>query len=172
MGYFVERTRFHARRYPELIFPCSVGTFSWYTSIGREVSASADGRLDGDPITPNFSPSFGMDLNGPTAAIKSYCSMPGADLAGGAPLDLRFSASHLRGEAGAGRLAALVRVFIALGGNMLTVTVTDVEDLKRAMVEPMNYRGLRVRMGGWTAYFIALNRDQQLLHIAKVEHGL
>ncbi len=171
LGYFYERTRHHAQRYPSIIFPCAVGTFSWYTSIGREVGASSDGRFAQDPITPNFSPSFGMDLAGPTAAIRSYCRMNGADLAGGAPLDLRFAGSHLRGEAGTDRLAAFIQVFIALGGNMLTITVTDVEELKRAMLEPMNYRGLRVRMGGWTAYFVALNPEQQRLHIAKVEHG-
>ena len=102
LGYFSDRTRFHAQRYPTIIFPCAVGTFSWYTSIGREVSASSDGRFAQDPITPNFSPSFGMDLAGPTAAIRSYCRMNGADLAGGAPLDLRFAGSHLRGEAGTG----------------------------------------------------------------------
>lgn len=168
---FSERTRWHAQRYPELIFPCAVGTFSWYTSIGREVGASSDGRFAQDPISPNFSPAFGMDLAGPTAAIRSYCKMNGTDLAGGAPLDLRFSGSHLRGEAGTERLAAFLRVFIGMCGNMLTVTVTDVEELKRAMLEPMNYRGLRVRMGGWSAYFVALSPEQQRLHIAKVEHG-
>lgn len=171
LGYFSDRTRFHAQRYPTLIFPCAVGTFSWYTSIGREVSASSDGRFAQDPITPNFSPSLGMDLAGPTAAVMSYCRMNGSDLAGGAPLDLRFAGSHLRGEAGTERLAAFLQVFIALGGNMLTITVTDVEELKRAMLEPMNYRGLRVRMGGWSAYFVALTPEQQRLHIAKVEHG-
>jgi len=172
LDFFIDRTRRHARRYPQLVFPCAVGAFSWYASIGCEVGASADGRFAGEPITPNFSPSFGADLNGPTAAIKSYCSMPGAGLGGGAPLDLRFSAAHLRGEAGVDRLAALIRVFIALGGNMLTITVTDVEELKQAMREPANYRSLRVRMGGWTAYFVTLNEEQQRLHIAKVEHGL
>jgi len=171
LGYFIERTRYHAQRYPAIIFPCAVGTFSWYTSIGREVGASCDGRFAQDPITPNFSPGVGMDLTGPTAVIRSYCRMHVADLAGGAPLDLRFSGNHLRGEAGTERLAAFIQVFIALGGNMMTITVTNVEELKRAMLEPMNYRGLRVRMGGWTAYFIALNTEQQRLHIAKVEHG-
>ena len=55
---------------------------------------------------------------------------------------------------------------------MMTITVTDAEELKRAMLEPMNYRGLRVRMGGWSAYFVALSPEQQQLHIPKVEHGV
>jgi len=59
-----------------------------------------------------------------------------------------------------------------MNGNMLTVTVTDVNELKAAMEEPEKYRHLRVRMGGWSAYFVMLGREQQLLHIGKVEHGL
>ena len=169
---FTERARFHARRYPSLLFPCAVGTFSWYTSIGSEVGASCDGRFAGEPVTPNFSPSIGMDLMGPTAAIKSYCQMQMTDLAGGGPMDLRFAGSHLRHETGTQRLAAFLQAFILLGGNMTTITVTDVDLLKKAMQDPAKYRGLRVRMGGWTAYFVALSPEQQRLHIAKIEHGL
>jgi formate C-acetyltransferase len=61
---------------------------------------------------------------------------------------------------------------VDIGCNMLTVTVTDVEELKQAMKEPEQYRHLRVRMGGWSAYFVALGEEQQLLHIRRVEHGL
>jgi formate C-acetyltransferase len=172
MRWFVARTAVHARRYPAILFPCSVGTFSWYASIGAEVGASCDGRFAGEPIAPNFSPTVGMDVTGPTAAIKSYVQMAMTDLAAGAPIDLRFAGSSLRGEAGAERLRAFIQAFIALGGNMLTITVTDAELLRRAMAEPLAYRGLRVRMGGWSAYFVALSREQQLLHIAKVEHGI
>ena len=172
MTWFVERTRVHAQRYPRVLFPTGVGTFSWYASVGLEVGASCDGRRAWEPVAGNCSPTFGMDLHGPTSAIKSYSKLPTFGLPGGAPMDLRFSGSQLRGEAGTDRLTAFLRAFIALGGNMMTITVTDVEMLKAAMVEPMKYRGLRVRMGGWSAYFIALSREQQLLHIAKVEHGL
>ena len=55
---------------------------------------------------------------------------------------------------------------------MLTATVTDVEELKRAMKEPEKYRHLRVRMGGWSAYFVMLGEEQQRIHISRVEHGL
>ena len=172
MRFFVERSRHHAARYPDIIFPCSVGTFSWYAMIGKEVAASADGRRNGEPIAANFSPAPGADRNGPTAAVNSYVSMPVGDLAAGAPLDLRFSAAGLRGDAGTKRLAGLIRAFIGMGGNMLTATVTDATELRRAMEEPERYRHLRVRMGGWSAYFVMLSREQQLLHISRVEHGM
>jgi formate C-acetyltransferase len=172
MGYFVERTRYHAARYPQVIFPASVGTFSWYVKIGKEVGASADGRFYGEAIAGNFSPVPGADMSGPTAAIGSYLKMHVAKLAAGAPLDLRFSSNGLAGQAGTDRLAGLIRAFVMLDGNMLTITVTDAEELKRALVEPEKYRHLRVRMGGWSAYFVMLGEEQQRLHIKRVEHGL
>ena len=172
MGYFVGRSEHHAKRYPGVIFPPSVGTFSWYAMIGHEVGATPDGRLPGVPVAANFSPAPGSDLSGPTAAINSYLKMPVQALAAGGPIDLRFSASGLSGQAGTNRLAGLTRAFVDLGGNMLTVTVTDVEELKLAMEDPDNYRHLRVRMGGWSAYFVMLSREQQLLHISRVEHGV
>jgi formate C-acetyltransferase len=98
--------------------------------------------------------------------------MRSGDLAAGAPTDLRLSKSSLSGEGGTQRMAGLIKGFIDLGGNMLTLTVTDVEELKSAMEEPEKYRHLRVRMGGWSAYFVMLSREQQLLHIRRVEHGL
>jgi formate C-acetyltransferase len=171
MDYFVERTRRYGSRYPQVVFPCSVGTFSWYSSIGYEVAASGDGRFTSEPIAANFSPALGADTSGPTAALKSYVQMRMDDLAAGAPCDLRFAGSQLRGEAGTDRLAGFIAAFVALCGNMLTVTVTDVELLKRAMAEPEKYRGLRVRMGGWSAYFVALSPEQQRVQIARVEHG-
>ena len=171
MTHFVERTRHHAARHPDVIFPASVGTFSWYLKIGKEVAASADGRCDREAIAANFSPVPGADRSGPTAAIGSYLKMSVADLAAGAPLDLRFSANGLQGHAGTERLAGLLDTFVALGGNMLTATVTDVEELKRAIEEPEKHRHLRVRMGGWSAYFVMLGEEQQRLHIRRVEHG-
>ena len=172
MSYFVERTRFHAARHPQIIFPASVGTFSWYAKIGKEVGPSPDGRYEGEAIAGNFSPAPGADISGPTAAIGSHLKMQVKDLAAGAPIDLRFSSNGLSGNAGTERLAGLIKAFVAMGGNMLTVTVTDVEELRQALVEPEKYRHLRVRMGGWSAYFVMLGEEQQRLHIRRVEHGL
>ncbi len=172
MRWYIDRTRAHASRHPGVIFPCAIGTFSWYAMIGKELAASADGRHAGEAIAANLSPAAGADVSGPTAAINSYLKMSVDELAGGAPIDLRFSASGMRGEQGTRRLAALIRAFIDLGGNMLTATVTDVEELRRAMKEPEKYRHLRVRMGGWSAYFVMLGEEQQRIHISRVEHGL
>ena len=173
MRYFVERSRFHGEKWaPEVIFACAVGTFSWYASIGNEVGATADGRRAHEPIAANLSPVPGFDRSGPIAAINTSLKMHDEDLAAGAPMDLRLSRSALMGEAGNQRLAGMLSGFVASGGNMLVLTITDVNELRRAMAKPQEYAGLRVRMGGWSAYFVSLSKEQQLLHISRVEHGL
>jgi formate C-acetyltransferase len=44
---------------------------------------------------------------------------------------------------------------------MLTLTVADTEELLAAQQEPDHYRSLRVRMGGWCAFFTLLSLEQQ-----------
>jgi len=173
VSHFVERVRFHAAKwYPDIIFPCSVGTFSWVVSIGKEVAATPDGRYYGDTIAPNFSPADGADIHGPTAAINSYLKTSVADMAAGAPIDLRLSKGNFNHEQGTKRLAGLIKAFIDQGGNIITFTLTDVAELKKAMQEPEKYRHLRVRMGGWSAFFVMLSKEQQLTQIKRAEHGL
>ena len=173
VSHFVERSRSHAAKwYPDIIFPCSVGTFSWVLSIGGEVASTPDGRYYGDTIAPNFSPADGADIHGPTAAINSYLKTGVADMAAGAPIDLRLSKSNFNHEQGTKRLAGLIKAFIDQGGNIITFTLTDVAELKKAMQEPEKYRHLRVRMGGWSAFFVMLSKEQQLTQIKRAEHGL
>ncbi len=172
MDYFVERSRFHAARHPSVLYPTSAGTFSWYQRIGMEVGATPDGRHAGEAVAANLCPAWGADVSGPTAAIRSCVKMRPADLAAGAPLDLRLSGGALKDERGVQRLAGVITSFLALGGNMITLSVTDVEELKRAMREPEKYRHLRVRMGGWTAYWVMLDEATQRLHLQRIEQGL
>jgi formate C-acetyltransferase len=169
---FIDRTRSYAQRWaPTTLFVPTVGTFSWYQSIGYEVGASMDGRYAHDAVTANMSPVYGADRSGLPAAINSAVKMYGSELPGGAPVDLRASGSAFVGQDGTARLVALIQAFVALGGNMMTLTVTDAEELRNAMREPETYRHLRVRMGGWTAYFCQLGREQQELQLQRAIHG-
>jgi len=150
-------------------FPCGVATFSWYVGIGEGLGSSPDGRLAGEPVSSNFSPALGRDMEGISGAILSYASMPHESLPAGGPLDLRLARRLVEGEAGTARMAALVRSFVEAGGSMMTLTVADTEELRAAQREPEKHRSLRVRMGGWCAYFTALSREQQEHHIRRQE---
>jgi len=167
---FTEIVAKHGDRHKAAIkFPCGVGTFSWYIGIGEGLGASADGRLSGEPVSSNFSPALGRDMAGLPAAILSYSKMQEAGLPAGSPLDLRLARRLVEGEEGTQRMAALVRSFVDTGGAIMTLTVADTEELRAAQREPDRYTSLRVRMGGWCAYFTMLSREQQDHHIRRQE---
>ena len=160
----------HAEAYKSLIkFPSGVGTFSWYIGIGEGLATSPDGRLSGEPVSSNFSPALGRDLEGIPGAILSYSKMHDSNLPAGSPLDLRLAKRLVQGEEGTERMMALIRSFVDTGGNMMTLTVADTEELRAAQREPDKYRSLRVRMGGWCAYFTMLSKEQQEHHIHRQE---
>ena len=75
----------------------------------------------------------------------------------------------MEGDEGTTRIALLIRTFVDLGGSMMTLTVADTEELRAAQREPEKYKSLRVRMGGWCAYFTMLSREQQEHHIRRQE---
>jgi len=159
----------HAEAHQALIkFPCGVGTFSWYIGIGEGLGPSPDGRLSRQPVSSNFSPALGRDMEGVPSAILSYSKMQG-NLPAGGPLDLRLARRLVQGDEGTTRMAALIRSFVDAGGSMMTLTVADTEELRAAQREPEKYKSLRVRMGGWCAYFTMLSREQQGHHIRRQE---
>jgi len=69
-------------------------------------------------------------------------------------------------------MVGLLRALVETGGAMLTLTVADSEELRAAQRDPEQHRSLRVRMGGWSAYFTMLSREQQDHHIQRQEGGL
>ena len=162
-------TRHASKHRASVMFPCGVATFSWYIGIGEGLGASPDGRRSGEPVSSNFSPALGRDMQGIPSAILSHGAMPHDRLPAGGPLDLRMARRLVEGNEGTRRMAALVRSFVESGGSMMTLTVADTEELRAAQREPEKYRSLRVRMGGWCAYFTMLSREQQEHHIRRQE---
>ena len=162
------------KKYDAMIFLPGAGTFSWYIAIGEGCAASPDGRRSGEPVSSNLSPSAGVAARGVTGAILSHASFDMTNLPVGSPTDLRIAhklvanAGVLSPE-GQNRLTGLLKSFVNLGGNMLTLSIADTAVLRAAQKNPEKYRDLRVRMGGWSAYFTMLSEKQQEHHIMKEE---
>jgi len=155
--YVTEWNNKHTRIY----FVSGIGTFENYAALGRDISATPDGRYRGDALAPNYSPMPGVDINGPTAAIKSATKPDLLRFYSGTPLDLSINSHDVEGDAGIVRLAGLIQSFCDLNGQIMTITSTNVKDLEDAKIHPEKHRGLRVRMGGLSAYFIAMSPVQQ-----------
>jgi pyruvate-formate lyase len=155
-----------------LILSLAVGTFENYARFGHYLGASADGRLYQETVGSNYSPAIGMDKKGPTAAIKSITHPYLLPYYTGCPLDIQINSNEVEGNEGINRMSGLIKSFIELGGVMLTITGVSEEMLREAQKKPEKYKGLRVRLGGLSAYFIALSKAQQEIIIRRTKHGV
>ena len=166
-----ESTEKLAEEHPDICMPLGIGTFENYSKFGHKVWASADGRHAQEPVGSNYSPAFGVDKVGPTAAIKSVLHADLWRYITGCPLDIQVNSNETSGEKGLQRLVGLIKAFLDMGGIMLTITGTSEEMLRDAQKNPDQYRSLRVRMGGLSAYFIALPKEMQDTLIKKTKYS-
>lgn len=109
----------------------------------------------------SFSPSPGSDRQVPTAVIKSHCSMGLEKLTNGTALELKIFPGSVDGESGLNALIALIRSFIQLGGIFMHVDVVDNKTLLDAQTRPERYQNLAVRVSGWSARFVTLDKEWQ-----------
>ncbi len=65
-----------------------------------------------------------------------------------------------------------VKTYFELGGMQMQMNVVTSEMLRDAMAHPENYRNLLVRISGYNAYFVTLNREMQIELIERAEYGI
>jgi formate C-acetyltransferase len=134
--------------------------------FGKMTGATPNGRMKGSPISDGTSPSHGADRNGPTAVVKSLGKMEQVK-SGGTLLNQRFLPSVLEGEAGLDGLVNLIRTYFKLGGHHIQFNVVDEAILRQAQRTPEQYRGLLVRVAGYSDYFVDLDAYHQEEIIAR-----
>lgn len=69
-------------------------------------------------------------------------------------------------------LFAYVKTYFQLGGMQMQTNVVTSAMLRGAMAHPENYRNLLVRISGYNAYFVTLNRNMPQALIERAQYGL
>jgi len=150
--------------------PAGVSTFGRQLEWSPERLSAPHGRKQGEVLAANCSPTPNTDKEGATAIIRSYCKADLSGLASGAALDIRLLPSSIEGESGLQALISLIKGFVALGGFFMQPDVVDASLLKEAQANPENYQTLSVRVSGWNARFVTLNKEWQDMVISQNEH--
>jgi formate C-acetyltransferase len=65
---------------------------------------------------------------------------------------------------------SLIRGFIALGGFFMQPDVDYASILREAQERPEDYQTLSVRVSGWNARFVTLDKEWQQMVIEQNEH--
>ncbi len=137
------------------------------TFLGRWTGASADGRHAREYMANANNPTGGQDKRGVTAMLMSLASFPSAHHAG-AVQNLKLSRALFRDAPG--KVKALLDTYFELGGTQLMINVLNRGDLEDAMAHPEKHQSLLVRVGGFSAYFVTLERDVQQEILSRTLH--
>jgi len=143
------------------------------TPFGLEVGALPSGRKAWSPLADGVSPTGGTDLDGPGAVLKSVANIPHDRFVQGTLLNLKVEPTMLQEENGIMQMMALLKSMCSLGVYHVQFNVIDQQKLIAAQKNPEEYRGLLVRVAGYTAYFVELGKDVQDEIIGRtVQHGI
>lgn len=129
--------------------------------FGEHTGASADGRLNGEPLSKNICATNACDRKGVTAHILSAAKLDSTIVPDGTVLDLSLSHSAVKGTDGARILKATLDTYMAKGGFAVQYNVLNPDDFKKAQKNPENYKTLQVRLCGWNVLFNDLRRKEQ-----------
>jgi pyruvate-formate lyase len=159
----------------KVVLAPGVGTFEQYVFAGSFLGASADGRKAGQPVASDLSPAPLHRFEDPQDAeaglrhrrtgalknaFKSYGHPCMERLGDGGAVDY-----NIPEDFSPAKLADLMRDFADGGkGSVATFTAADPETLKKAQESPGDFNLVRVRMGGWSEFFVTLFPDHQSQH--------
>ena len=146
-------------------------TVSAHAHMGSATGALPSGRAAGVSLANGFSPCQGADVSGPTAVARSLTKLDHRQFGNGVVVDLKFSPSLLAQPQGRQAIRKLIETYFDLGGLEIQFNVVDRKTLMAAQAKPEEFRDLVVRVSGFSAYFVDLDKVCQNEIIARTEHG-
>lgn len=153
-----------------------IGTFEDNLGLGAGLNASADGRLVGETIADDFSAAPSPIDQPPQTkpydifqALRDWNTPPiNTGLSNAAPVDV-----NIREDFPLDDLKKVIRQFAdgKIGSNLLTITTGDPETYEQAQTLPEKYDLVRVRMGGWSEFYMAMFPQHQQYIIRRPYYG-
>jgi pyruvate-formate lyase len=128
------------------------------TDWGIRTSASLDGRYSGKFMNPANNPQGGADTNGPTAVLNSLSRFD-VKYHGGSVQNIKFTPTMFNKNRE--KIKYLFNAYFKRGGCHLMVTIVDHGILEDAQKHPEKYPNLIVRVCGFSAIFVNLDKDVQ-----------
>ena len=156
------------RTYRGGVYTGGCSTYERAASYGMSLGALPNGKKRGESlVADSIAATPGCDTHGPTALIKSALRYDHDEAGSGFVFQNKFDKKLFNTEKGRESFKALAKAYFAGGGQQYTVTVVSPEDLLDALVNPDRHRDLIVRVGGYSDYFVDLDRGLQENIIAR-----
>jgi formate C-acetyltransferase len=139
---------------------------------GALTGATPDGRYAGETLADGtMSPAQGRDTHGPTALLRSAMTINQVPFQA-TLLNMKFHPSALKTTEDLKKLSDLIKTYFSASGKHIQFNVVNQDTLLDAQKHPERHRDLIVRVAGYSAYFVSLDKTVQDEIIARTEHGL
>jgi len=147
-------------------------TMSQHVAFGTLTGALPSGRQAGKPFTPGLTPQAFASKN-LLDNIRDVARLDPVNLNNNIAFNVKVvpSAADTR-EKTVHNMFSYVKTYFDLGGMQMQMNVVTSDMLRDAMAHPENYRNLIVRISGYNAYFVTLNRDMQRELIERAEYAV
>jgi len=147
-------------------------SMSNHVAFGLLSGALPSGRPKGKPFTPGLTPSATASAS-LTNQMHAVAQLDRTHM----PNNIAFNIKVVPGPKDThrqlvDRMTAYAAAYFELGGMQMQFNVVSTETLRDAMQNPDEYRDLLVRISGYNAYFVELNRDIQMELIERMDHTL
>ncbi len=164
---FGAHTNFRGGRYT-----AGFWSMSNHVAFGTLTGALPSGRLAGKPFTPGLTPEAHASKS-LLDNIRDVSLLEAGNMNNNIAFNVKVvpSAKESHQEA-VDHVYSYARTYCDLGGMQMQFNVVSSETLRDAMEHPENYRDLMVRISGYNAYFVTLNRDMQMELIERAEYGV
>lgn len=142
-----------------------------HVAYGSLSGALPSGRKAGKPFTPGATPHPGAS-NSFLDNMRDVARLNPRNMDNNIAFNVKLvpSPKDTR-EKTVETMFSYVKSYFEQGGMQIQFNMVDSDVLKDAMANPEHYRNLLVRISGYNAYFVHLNREMQLELIERTEYG-
>jgi pyruvate formate-lyase/glycerol dehydratase family glycyl radical enzyme len=143
-----------------------------HVAYGSLSGALPSGRLAYQPFTPGATPHPGASNNF-LDNLRDVAQLNPHSMDNNIAFNVKLvpSAQDSR-EKTVETMSSYVKSYFEQGGMQMQFNMVNSRVLRDAMANPEHYRNLLVRISGYNAYFVHLNREMQLELIERTEYGL
>jgi formate C-acetyltransferase len=130
--------------------------------FGEHTKATPDGRHNGDMLKFGLSQSEGRDRNGLSALLNAIAKVDPHGIACGSTVtNVTLDEQLMRNDDLFEKTVDLFQTYFQNGGVHFQLTYVSKEELIQAKCTPKDYGHLRVRVSGFSDYFVKLNEGIQ-----------
>jgi pyruvate formate-lyase/glycerol dehydratase family glycyl radical enzyme len=164
---YMERTSYRGGRYA-----AGFWSMSQHVAYGSLSGTLPSGRLAKKAFTPGLTPSPEASKNF-LDNITAVAKLDPKNLDNNIAFNVKLtpSAEDSR-EKTVDNMHSYVKTYFEQGGMQMQFNMVTSETLRDAMANPEEYKNLMVRISGYNAYFVTLNKEIQTELIERAEYGI